>query len=87
MKTFILVGCLLVATSGLVGYHSATAEQQSRVQELEQENADLKEKLDNIQSLVSDAKSDLDAVESEAQRASLAKTQTPIQTRQMSKIS
>src|SRR5579862_8741673 len=39
----------------------------SRIQELEDENAKLKEKLDNIQDLVTQAKSDLDDVESEAQ--------------------
>jgi peptidoglycan hydrolase CwlO-like protein len=66
-KTLILVGITLAVLSGIIGYRSAAAGQNSRIQELEQENADLKEKLDNIQSLVTDAKSDLDDVESEAQ--------------------
>lgn len=66
-KMLITAGVLLVIGSGGLGYHSAIVAQNSRLQELEDENAELKEKLDNIQDLVTHAKSDLDDVETEAQ--------------------
>lgn len=60
---------LAVVGGGVVGFASALTAQRAsaQVQELEDENAELKEKLDNIQGLVTEAKSHLDDVESEVQ--------------------
>jgi hypothetical protein len=67
VKLFVMAGVLLVVTSADLGYHSAAVAQNSRVEELEDENAALKEKLDNIQELATKAKSGLEDVEAEAQ--------------------
>jgi predicted nuclease with TOPRIM domain len=67
VKLFIIAGVLLMAASAALGYHGAAVAQNSRVKELEDENAALKEQLGNIQDLVTQAKSDLDDVETEAQ--------------------
>ena len=44
-RVIIAAGIFLIVTSVLVGYHSAAAAQNSRVQELEDENAALKRKV------------------------------------------
>jgi len=66
-KALVAVGALLVVVSGFAGYGGAAAAQHSRIQRLENANAELKGKLDNIQDLVTEAKDDLDDVEDEVQ--------------------
>ncbi|MBZ5668369.1 MAG: hypothetical protein LAO04_01385 [Acidobacteriia bacterium] len=68
-KVLIILSVLLVIGWGVFHYSNAAAAQRAstRVQELEGENAELKEKLDNIQSLVAEARSDLDDVETDVQ--------------------
>jgi len=62
-KVLIILAVLVVIGWGAFGYSNAS----TRVQELEDENAELKEKLDNIQNLVAEAKSHLDDVETDVQ--------------------
>jgi len=66
-KALIVVGVLLVVALGFVAYRGAVAVEHSRIRRLESENAKLKEKLDNIQDLVTEAKDDLEDVEDEVQ--------------------
>jgi uncharacterized protein YlxW (UPF0749 family) len=65
MKTLFATGCIfLIFALSAFGCNSAA---DSRIQELEKENAELREKLENIRDLVTQAKSDLDDVQTEAQ--------------------
>lgn len=64
-KVLIILVVLVVIGWGVFAYSNAG----TRVQELEDENSELKEKLDNIQNLVAEAKSDLDDVETDVQSA------------------
>lgn len=68
-KVAIILALLAVISWGVFGYSNAATAQRAgtRIQELEDENAELKEKLDNIQTLVAEAKSDLDDVETDVQ--------------------
>jgi predicted nuclease with TOPRIM domain len=63
-KVFITVGIFLAFALGVLGCGDTA---NSRIQELEDENSQLRGKLDNIQDLVAQAKSDLDDVQTEAQ--------------------
>ena len=67
-RMIIATGFLLAIALGGPVYQNAVAGQNSALQDLEDENAELKQKLDNIQDLVTQAKSDLDDTETEAQR-------------------
>jgi peptidoglycan hydrolase CwlO-like protein len=68
-KVLSTVAVLVVVCGVILAYSSAATAQHAsaQVQELEDENAELKEKLDNIQGLVAEAKSHLDDVEGEVQ--------------------
>jgi predicted nuclease with TOPRIM domain len=67
MKNILGVLALFLVIGWVLTTRETVSAQSSRVQELEAENAELTEKLDNIESLVAEAKSDLDDVETDVQ--------------------
>jgi len=66
-KTLTVLTVLILVGWGVSNHQSTVFAQSSLVQELEVENAELREKLDNIRNLVSEEKSDLDDVENDVQ--------------------
>ena len=67
MKNALVVLAVLIVLGCVFATRENVAAQSSRVQQLEDENAELTEKLERIESLASEAKSDLDDVESDVQ--------------------